>query len=493
MDSLAGLEQLPTEILYQLLVSLSYDQIINFCSTNRQYQERICHNENFWATKARKDFGVPTERFYQLSPQIPSLKYVKLLANIGHKCIYGSEKIIDLNTCLEYVSKEGNLSLNKYFVKKGATNLLVAFYNAVESGNFDLVSYLIQNPQLQSQLHKRELNSALLHAGYSNNRQLIEYLLSLGANNIYGLLLALIENGNLQLIKYLFSRFHNLDYIIYSDALYTAINNKNREIINFLLAEADENNIKLNLTNSVRLAAFNNDFILVDQLFIKQPIILNLVSALNGAAKGGHLNLVKHILDDLWITSSPPTINQLNTALLEAAKGGSIAVINYLLAKGAIDLNQVFLTIFTDKQINVMYAILKHWTNLVNYHPNILVPTSNMLNELFRKASEDENLYLMELLIFTGTININNLNKVLLIATKSKNVKLVNLLLSSRSFDIKILNLALQISAEVGNLTLTKMLLASGANDIRNAISYSYNIVGDYLRSYLEQTTSKKI
>jgi len=117
METSTGLENIPTEILYQFLLPLSYEQIINFCRINRQYQQLICQNDDFWATKAYRDIGVSYQQFYNLSSKNSPLKYLLLLSRFGNRCVRGSEKIINVNTCLENASAEGNLPLVEYFMK----------------------------------------------------------------------------------------------------------------------------------------------------------------------------------------------------------------------------------------------------------------------------------------------------------------------------------------------------------------------------------------
>jgi len=279
MDFLTGLEDVPIEILYKFLLPLSYVQIINFCLTNRQYQELICQNWHFWATKANKDFGITSNQFYNMIYRNPQLNYLALITTKNRKCIRGSEKVIDINTCLMLATDEGNLDLTKYFLNKGISFLNVdiledLLYNAAKSGNFDLVLYLIPYLKRYSLLEKYLLDNALMYAGEGGNPIIIDYLLSIGANNIDQLIDGAIKNGNLDLIKDLFTRFPIVDNNKYSRFLLSAINTQNQQLVSYLLTKIKD--ININLILPVRSAALIGDKSLVDDLLSRQFNIINL-------------------------------------------------------------------------------------------------------------------------------------------------------------------------------------------------------------------------
>jgi len=268
------------------------------------------------------------------------------------------------------------------------------------------VFYLINKLQVNNQLNINVLDTALNHAGKGGNLMIIDYLLSLGASDIYNLMTGAIKNGNLDLTKALFSRFPNLNNHIYSNILSIAIKNKNIPIINYLLSKIKENNIKLTLINPIRLAAFNNDSSLVNDLLNIDPTTINLLSALEGSALGGNVDLFKHIIDDLLIKSSPPTTEQLNTALASAAEGGLIEMINYLLSLGATNLKEALLKASSNGQTNAINYILENGINLKKINSTIKLPNKTTLNRSLVLAARSGNLESVKTLIFYGANDI---------------------------------------------------------------------------------------
>ena len=57
------LSRIPDEILKLMLITLPYQDILNKCTSNKQFA-RICRNRNFWADKAKQDFGVSIQTFH---------------------------------------------------------------------------------------------------------------------------------------------------------------------------------------------------------------------------------------------------------------------------------------------------------------------------------------------------------------------------------------------------------------------------------------------
>lgn len=57
-----SLEELPNEIVFNILLSLPYTDVINYCETNSRALS-ICGDESFWRIKAEKDFGLPLKKF----------------------------------------------------------------------------------------------------------------------------------------------------------------------------------------------------------------------------------------------------------------------------------------------------------------------------------------------------------------------------------------------------------------------------------------------
>ena len=49
------MQQLPSESLFQILLALPYEEILDKCRTSSQFNN-ICQDQYFWTLKLKKDF-----------------------------------------------------------------------------------------------------------------------------------------------------------------------------------------------------------------------------------------------------------------------------------------------------------------------------------------------------------------------------------------------------------------------------------------------------
>lgn len=237
------MESLPYELLFKILLPLTYEDIIKTCLTN-QYYQNIYHDTNFWKTKVTQDFQIKTEL---LTNKIegPNL-YLYYLYHEKWICLPGSEKVIDINDCLEVAIDNGDLSLVKYFVNKSNINLNEALQQAVINNNLEIVNYLVSQGatlKLKSSTETYPLIvniiKEIFFAASTNNRQKIDYLLNISSAFYYltvtkqlvypyrnqlleEALEGAITGGKLDLIKYLISLgAKHLDMAIYKAVINT--------------------------------------------------------------------------------------------------------------------------------------------------------------------------------------------------------------------------------------------------------------------------------
>ncbi len=59
------LEKQPVEILIQIAHNLPIEQVINWCQTNKRFNEQICKNHIFWFKKIQTDFDTTPKTYYQ--------------------------------------------------------------------------------------------------------------------------------------------------------------------------------------------------------------------------------------------------------------------------------------------------------------------------------------------------------------------------------------------------------------------------------------------
>jgi len=58
---------IPTDIIYNIFLTLPYDDVINYCSINKNVN-KICSNQSFWKDKYYQDFS----QFFSLNELLPS-------------------------------------------------------------------------------------------------------------------------------------------------------------------------------------------------------------------------------------------------------------------------------------------------------------------------------------------------------------------------------------------------------------------------------------
>jgi len=420
------IQQQPYEVLFRLLISLPYQSIINFCSTNREYRE-ICNDPYFWITKANIDFEVSNNEFLntQLNPQD---RYLQLLAMYGQQCIKGSERVVPINTCFKLASESNDVSLITYFLQKGATNLEYGIYAAAAIGDINLFNLLVSSHI--NLLNDKILNKAVAIAAENNHLPLIKLLISqavlgrltLNSNTIDNALLSAVKNGNLELVKYLLTfEPHTIDV-----PLYHASRGGYKDIVNLLI----DSGINFNPNDILAGAAKGGH---IDLINLARELGANdYQEGLNMAAQGGHRNVV-----DYFIKLGA---NDLNSALEYAGNGGSIDLVDYLLSLGATDLNVALRVAAGEGHINLVRYIIENQKLIKERYPMVILPTINDLNEGL--------IYLIELAIgfniiapnIFDTINYlisngtNNINEALKIAIKDEHPVLINYLKSLQQY-----------------------------------------------------------
>lgn len=76
------LDQLPIELVYQILITEKYEDILNFCRTSKKYGG-ICRDEKFWQEKAKRRFGKRLDQGEGRDDKegAANIKYLKMLAD----------------------------------------------------------------------------------------------------------------------------------------------------------------------------------------------------------------------------------------------------------------------------------------------------------------------------------------------------------------------------------------------------------------------------
>jgi hypothetical protein len=160
---------LPPELQFNILLDLSYEQIIQYCQTNTQ-AKRICQSEYFWNLKALQEYGYninliagpsPSARYFILSKILSSeypfasaiiegqLAMIELLWPYQNASELYNELISDdelLNLIIKALKRNeydvlGTLDdiLNEKYNTTFSNMVMIIYYEAVVEGHIDIL------------------------------------------------------------------------------------------------------------------------------------------------------------------------------------------------------------------------------------------------------------------------------------------------------------------------------------------------------------------
>jgi len=92
---------LPNEALFNILMNLSYNDVINYCSVNTS-AAIVCKDPVFWQEKASHDFDISSREFKNSNLE-PQLRYIEFLTKIG-KDVFPVLKILSVSI-LAYIER----------------------------------------------------------------------------------------------------------------------------------------------------------------------------------------------------------------------------------------------------------------------------------------------------------------------------------------------------------------------------------------------------
>jgi len=435
------MELLPYETLFNILLSLSYQQIINFCQTNRQYYS-ICQDNNFWAIKAVREFKITVKQFYQ-SQLTGQDRYLQLLAEVGDICVPGSERIIDVNKCLGLVSANNNIKLIDYFITKGADDINYALLQAAKNGHLEVIRYLLSLLPEDTIIPRDVLKEALILATYGQHQLIIKYLITLGkffhqldVNYIFPFtedlneaLITAAITGNIQIYDYLVSLGSDLCSIAdnLNATLFATAQYNHPDLIIHIANLARKKRYTIDLSLALYGAAYGGHQELIDKLLTLDNHLNNgrfLNNALYQAAIGGHQKIIDHLLslgaDDInqlligaAIGNHQQLINyalslnatELDLALVSATGAGNIDLIPYLIELGATSLDQAIINAINNDQVETVKYLLLEGSNLKQKYPQLILSTIEQLedNNILGLASKHNDVELLNYLVSLGS------------------------------------------------------------------------------------------
>ena len=150
---MSQLETIPIEVIYNILLQLPYDDIINYCRTNIKARD-ICNDNYFWLNKLNHDFSAKGLNGKMLVPS----EYMRLYQpDLGGKAVYERWKRgmevdfegIDDDTGNPIYDLNINADITIFRLDRDSysPDIIHEIYkNAIRYGNIDVLNKLQQSP-----------------------------------------------------------------------------------------------------------------------------------------------------------------------------------------------------------------------------------------------------------------------------------------------------------------------------------------------------------
>lgn len=285
------------ELLYNFLIRLDYDSILNYCRSYKQAQN-ICNNETFWAQKAWQDFAIPFTEFtapYNRDLN-PAQRYLRYLTQLEEGVGIGSEKYISIDYVAKKAVKEGKDYIVQDLINKGYNNwnLLLEGYaarndratvNALSkladqnrmyqlvaqgalSGNHeDLFRDILKIAPPDYQWNKDELLRSVSKGGTPRLFALVLDTIPgiVGSNTFAIFLTEPIYTNNIELFGYILEHIPPAVGINWDEFLVKASDANNLEMFNFIISQVPAG-YNLNWGEFARIAIFRNNIVLFNRI-----------------------------------------------------------------------------------------------------------------------------------------------------------------------------------------------------------------------------------
>jgi len=341
------LDSLPPEMVSSIFLNLPFTGILKLCQVS-SYFSNFCNDQMLWASKAEYDFNFPISVFLQLYqttyPKNPrtiyqrvfniiknpilsledaaengDLNLVRLLLETSSSDLSKSSKNLSEKTdSLEDAPTKISKDLRESFLNRNAIEMLTMYkkrylnnlmYYAGRGGHFNIINYLISEGA--------NINKALAGAAYGGHLNLVDHLIdNLGATNIYGALQEAAYGGHLNIVIAILKR----EISDYNIPLMGGAQGGHLDIVEYAIQKGAPN-----LNEALRVAAGTDHLNVVDYLIYRGAWDLN--GALSEAAAGGYQHIMEYLIEQ--------GATDLNSALIKANENGHIDIVSYLLDRGA--------------------------------------------------------------------------------------------------------------------------------------------------------------
>lgn len=333
------LEIISKDILYEILFKINLDDIINLCITNKNLNEKICENQEFWNGKLNREFS-------------KSLKY---LENENPKDFY--RLLLEIHN-MEYMTgdaiRDNNLKILKYMDEMEIDiPSQHDIYYAMELNKIEILQWI------------REKNFDLP----------IEYAL-----------INAIRNKNMKILKWL----NENNLIVINDNIIIELENKilinndhnifDSDILDFFV----KNNLYTPNQNTANFMAFHGNLKFLKWMK-KNNLPLPNQEGANNAASNGHLDILE------WLKENNLPLPDQNGANM-VAENGHLKILEFLKRLNREQLNHNAIQSSTRNTVNNLPLPNQTGANLAAKHGQLYILNWLKINNLPLSDQDGANL-----------------------------------------------------------------------------------------------------
>ena len=280
------------------------------------------------------------------------LKIIKKLID------YGADVRADDDYAFRTAAENNCLNVVKYLKDTFDVNIEADDNSAIKEASFnghaEMVLYLIENGANVN----AERGMALINAANSNHLDVVKLLIKHGASvkedDSEALKIA-SRCGNFEVVKFLFELDPTIDDSDKEEACEQAAWNGHINIVKFFI----ENKVKID-KYQIKYAA-ESGYLDVVEYLIRPEIGCSKNDALLGACQGGHLPIVKMLLNN-----GADVHYGEDEAIIEASDKGNVDVVRYLIKKGAnfhVNCEQPLYNATIEGHLNVVKCLVEAGAN----------------------------------------------------------------------------------------------------------------------------------
>lgn len=242
-----------------------------------------------------------------------------------------AQDLVYFDEVLEIAARRGNWKLVHLFIEKGARNWGWALRGAARAGHLDMIEFFLAKGA--------KLSWGFSGAARAGRRDIMDLFIAKGFKDIYMGLGSAVQGQHVETVKFILTEGIDNAYVAFLDAVRLG----NVEIVNLVMENAysvlDRDNV---WPEAMQEAAIGGHLNLV-KYFVNEFKLDHWERGLQAAAKGGYLDLILYFIGE--------GAKKWDRALKAAYEAGEDWLIPFFLDKGADDWNEMMAMWINDDKL----------------------------------------------------------------------------------------------------------------------------------------------